>query len=93
MLEVFDQHRSQSFSMAYRMLGSVAEAEDMVQETWLRWQRQEAAQGQIFNAIVLETERDQVRNIYIVRNPAKLRHLAGLAGCGNATPPQNANTP
>jgi RNA polymerase sigma-70 factor (ECF subfamily) len=30
--------RSRLFGVAYRMLGSVAEAEDIVQETWLRWQ-------------------------------------------------------
>jgi len=35
----FEQYRSLLFSIAYRMLGGVAEAEDMVQETFLRWQR------------------------------------------------------
>jgi RNA polymerase sigma-70 factor, ECF subfamily len=38
-LEVFERHRSLLFGIAYRMLGEVAEAEDMVQETFLRWQR------------------------------------------------------
>jgi len=36
----FEQHRSLLFAIAYRMLGGVAEAEDMVQETFLRWQRE-----------------------------------------------------
>ncbi|MDQ3499000.1 MAG: RNA polymerase sigma-70 factor [Actinomycetota bacterium] len=34
----FEQHRSLLFSIAYRMLGSVADAEDVVQEAYLRWQ-------------------------------------------------------
>lgn len=38
-LELFNQHRSLLFSIAYRMLGSVTDAEDMVQETFLRWQQ------------------------------------------------------
>lgn len=38
-LETFTQYRSLLFSIAYRMLGTVMDAEDMVQETFLRWQR------------------------------------------------------
>ncbi len=34
---VFEQWRSLLFGIAYRMLGSAADAEDMVQETFLRW--------------------------------------------------------
>lgn len=38
-VEVFDQSRHRLFGIAYRILGSVAEAEDIVQEAWLRWQQ------------------------------------------------------
>lgn len=38
-LATFDQYRSLLFSIAYRMLGSVADAEDMLQETYIRWQQ------------------------------------------------------
>jgi RNA polymerase sigma-70 factor, ECF subfamily len=43
MSEVFNKHRSLLFGIAYRMLGRVADAEDMVQETFLRWQKQDTA--------------------------------------------------
>ena len=39
--EVFNQYRPLLFSIAYRMLGSVMDAEDMIQETFLRWQQSE----------------------------------------------------
>src|SRR5438270_1414191 len=38
-LATFDQYRGLLFSIAYRMLGTVADAEDMLQETFIRWQQ------------------------------------------------------
>ena len=35
--EVFLAHRNLLFTVAYEMLGSAADAEDVLQETWLRW--------------------------------------------------------
>ena len=35
--DAFARHRSLLFTVAYEMLGSAADAEDVVQETWLRW--------------------------------------------------------
>lgn len=44
---VFERHRARAFKVAYRILGSVADAEDVVQEAWLRWR---------------SANRDQIRN-------------------------------
>ncbi|WP_229905253.1 RNA polymerase sigma-70 factor [Lentzea cavernae] len=35
--ESFVSHRNLLFTIAYEMLGSAADAEDVLQETWLRW--------------------------------------------------------
>ncbi len=35
--DLFEQHRPVLMGVAYRMLGRVADAEDVVQEAWLRW--------------------------------------------------------
>ncbi len=37
MTDPFVTHRGLLFTVAYEMLGSAADAEDVVQETWLRW--------------------------------------------------------
>ncbi|WP_149182193.1 RNA polymerase sigma-70 factor [Streptomyces sp. TRM49041] len=54
----FLAHRSLLFTVAYEMLGSAADAEDVLQETWLRWVK--ADQGQV---------RDQ--RAYLVRITAR----------------------
>ena len=52
--ETFVAHRNLLFTVAYEMLGSAADAEDVLQETWLRWA-----------GVDLETVRD--RRAYLVR--------------------------
>lgn len=39
----FEEHRSVLTGVAYRMLGRVADAEDVVQEAWLRWSAEDRA--------------------------------------------------
>jgi RNA polymerase sigma factor (sigma-70 family) len=36
---IFETHRPRLLRLAYRMLGSMAEAEDIVQDAWIRWRR------------------------------------------------------
>ena len=42
--EQFEEHREHLRAVAYRMLGSVAEADDAVQEAWLRMARSDTSQ-------------------------------------------------
>ena len=41
--ERFEEHRTHLRAVAYRMLGSLAEVDDAVQEAWLRLSRTDAA--------------------------------------------------
>ena len=52
--EAFVAHRNLLYTVAYEMLGSAADAEDVLQETWLRW-----------TGVDLATVRDQ--RAYLVR--------------------------
>lgn len=36
---LFETHRSRLFGLAYRLLGSRSDAEDVVQDAWLRWRQ------------------------------------------------------
>src|SRR6266487_3187151 len=52
--EAFVAHRNLLFTVAYELLGSAADAEDVLQETWLKWV-----------GVDLDTVRDQ--RAYLVR--------------------------
>ena len=67
----FVTHRALLFTVAYELLGSAADAEDVVQETWLRW----AALG--------DAARDEVRD---PRVPGPDRHPAGAQPAAHAGP-------
>jgi RNA polymerase sigma factor (sigma-70 family) len=41
---VFDEHRELLIGVAYRVLGRVSDAEDVVQEAWLRWVKVDPAE-------------------------------------------------
>lgn len=40
---LFQQHRQRLFGLAYRMLGTPADAEDVLHDAWLRWHAQDTA--------------------------------------------------
>jgi RNA polymerase sigma-70 factor (ECF subfamily) len=40
---LFQHHRPRLFGLAYRMLGTPADAEDVLHDAWLRWHAQDAA--------------------------------------------------
>ena len=54
-LAVFESHRALLVAHAYRMLGDLGRAEDMVQEAWLRWdgRREEAASPRAYLATLV----------------------------------------
>lgn len=43
-VQIFAAQRRRLFGIAYRMLGTVADAEDIVQDTWIRWQNTDRTQ-------------------------------------------------
>jgi RNA polymerase sigma-70 factor (TIGR02957 family) len=51
--EAFLAHRSLLFTVAYEMLGSAADAEDVLQETWLRWAGVDLEQVRDFRAYLV----------------------------------------
>src|SRR3954453_503766 len=58
----FVTHRSLLFSVAYEMLGSAADAEDVVQETWLRWADVDRAEVQYPRAYLIRIVTRQALN-------------------------------
>lgn len=66
----FEAQRHRLLRLAYRMLGSFAEAEDVVQEAWLRWSRVEASVDRpsaFLTRIVTRLCLDQMRSARVRR--------------------------
>ncbi|MCC5474148.1 RNA polymerase sigma-70 factor [Streptomyces barringtoniae] len=53
--DVFEEHRPLLMGVAYRMLGRVADAEDVVQDAWLRWSRADRAEVREPRAYLVRT--------------------------------------
>jgi RNA polymerase sigma-70 factor (ECF subfamily) len=62
----FDQHRPRLFGLAYRMLGSAADAEDIVQDAFVRWLQAEGDEvrspGSYLSTVVVRLCIDQLRS-------------------------------
>lgn len=68
--EEFEELRPLLFAIAYRILGSVAEAEDAVQETWLRYESsptQPASTKAFLSAVVTRISIDVLRSARVRR--------------------------
>ncbi len=68
--EEFEELRPLLFSIAYRILGSVAEAEDAVQETWLRYEAsptQPTSTKAFLSAVVTRISIDVLRSARVRR--------------------------
>jgi RNA polymerase sigma-70 factor (ECF subfamily) len=68
--EEFEELRPLLFSIAYRILASVAEAEDAVQETWLRYQAypgQPTSAKAFLSAVVTRISIDVLRSAHVRR--------------------------
>ncbi|MET9835710.1 RNA polymerase sigma-70 factor [Streptomyces sp. NPDC006385] len=65
--QAFIAHRNLLFTVAYEMLGSAADAEDVLQETWLRWA-----------GVDVDTVRDQRAYLVRITTRQALSHLRTL---------------
>ena len=61
--EAFVAHRNLLFTVAYEMLGSAADAEDVLQETWLRWVKVDVAQVRDRRAYLVRIATRQALNL------------------------------
>ncbi|MFG1927832.1 RNA polymerase sigma-70 factor [Cryptosporangium sp. NPDC048952] len=68
MSDAFSAHRNLLFTVAYEMLGSAADAEDVLQESWLRWSEVDVGQVRDERAYLVRiTTRQALNRLRTVR--------------------------
>jgi RNA polymerase sigma factor (sigma-70 family) len=71
----FEQHRTRLRAVAYRMLGSLSEADDAVQDAWLRLSRSDASEVQDLGAWLTTVVAHVSLNMLRARNARRLEPL------------------
>lgn len=70
-MAAFDEHRKHLFGIAYRMLGSAADADDMVQEAFIRWEATDrsvvTSPRAFLSTIVTRACLDRLKNAHVAR--------------------------
>jgi RNA polymerase sigma-70 factor, ECF subfamily len=84
--ERFETLRPRLLRLAYSQLGSLAEAEDVVQEAWLRLQRADAAAIEDLQAWLLTVVG---RLALDALNSARMRRERCTSACGRACTPSS----
>ena len=90
----FEEHRSHLGAVAYRMLGSRSEADDAVQEAWLRLSRSDTGDvdnlGGWLTTVVARISLNMLRSRRTRREePMSLRPSDAIADPGDGTDPEN----
>ena len=88
--ETFVAHRNLLFTVAYEMLGSAADAEDVLQDTWLRWVKVDVGQVRDHRAYLVRiTTRQSLNRLRSMKRRRESyvgswlpRAAAHRAGCG-----------
>nr|WP_317891418.1 sigma factor [Saccharopolyspora pogona] len=78
--QVFHQHRNLLFSVAYRVLGTAADAEDAVQDAWIKWSA--ADRSQVADPKAYLTDRVESGAGTAALHPAQTRDLCGAMASG-----------
>jgi RNA polymerase sigma-70 factor (TIGR02957 family) len=73
--EIFVKHRNLLFTVAYEMLGSAVDAEDVLQETWLRWVKVEQEQVRDQRAYLVRITTRQALNRLRTMNRRKESYI------------------
>jgi RNA polymerase sigma-70 factor, ECF subfamily len=90
--EVFEEHRRNLTGTAYRILGSWTDAEDVVQDVWLRWANRHADvenPGKWLVTVTVRAAVDRLRRLRCAAKPTSARGFRNRSASSRSrcTPP------